>query len=48
MRLSLASERLLAGELSNRFSITAKPYGRTVCVCAFGHRLIMDVITRRA
>jgi len=47
MRLAFATERLIAGELSDHVSITAKPYGRTICVCAFGVRLIVDLITRR-
>ncbi len=48
MRLAFATERLLPGELSNVASFALKPYGRTLCLSAFGFRLIVDVITRRA
>lgn len=46
MHLELATERLLPGELSSAFAVTLKPYGRTLCVSAFGFRLIVDIVTR--
>lgn len=48
MRLAFATERLLPGELSNVASFALKPYGRVLCLSAFGFRLIVDVITPRA
>jgi hypothetical protein len=47
MRIEFATESLLTGELADRLSITPQPYGRTVCLVAFGRRIIVDFIGRR-
>lgn len=47
MQVDFASERLLSGENSKRVEFVAKPYGHTLCVCLFGRRLVVDIITRR-
>lgn len=48
MRINFAVERLLVGELADRFGFKTQPYGRTVFFSAFGYRVIVDLITRPA
>jgi len=47
MQIDFAAERLLPGEGTKRIELGVKSYGRTLCVCAFGRRLVVDFITRR-
>lgn len=46
MRIETATERLLPGEACALLSVSHQPYGRTFCARLFGHRVIVDFITR--
>lgn len=46
MKLSLATERLLPAERARLFASSRERYGRSLAFVLFGHRLIVDCITR--
>ena len=47
MRIDVATERLLPGQMADRVTFAPKDYGRTFCISVFGWTLVVDFIAAR-